>query len=116
MSPEQAEQQTVEEITPQEAFTELDEGGVTLIDVREPDEYAHARVPGARLVPLTQIPEQLGAIPADQPIDIICRSGGRSQRAAQFLIGQGYLPRNVVGGTDAWIDAGYRVETGPSGE
>lgn len=93
---------------------DLDEG-VPLIDVRERDEFEEARVPGAQLVPLTQLPERLGAIPADTPIDLICRSGGRSQRAAQFLIGQGYLPRNVEGGTDAWIKAGYRVETGPAG-
>ena len=88
------------------------EAGVPLIDVRERDEYEHAHVPGAQLIPLVELPEHLGSIPAEKPIDLICRSGARSQRAAEFLVGQGYLPRNVSGGTDAWIGAGYRIETG----
>ena len=95
-------------------ITDLEQG-VPLIDVRERDEYAEARVPGAQLMPLVELPERLGAIPTGEPIDLICRSGNRSQRAAEFLIGQGYLPRNVAGGTDAWIGAGYRVDTGSQG-
>lgn len=95
--------------------TDLEEG-VPLIDVRQPDEYAEAHVPGAVLVSMVEVPERLGAIPADRPIDIICRSGARSQSVAEFLLGQGYLPRNVAGGTDAWINAGYQVETGSGSE
>ena len=104
--------------TPQISVDELQadlEAEVPLIDVRERDEYELAHVPGAILVPLTQLPERLGAIPTEEPVNLICRSGARSQRAAQFLIGQGYLPRNVTGGTDAWINVGFRVETGPPG-
>ena len=58
------------------------EAEVPLIDVRERDEYELAHVPGAILVPLTQLPERLGAIPTDAPVNLICRSGARSQRAA----------------------------------
>lgn len=105
----------VPQISIDHLITDLEQG-VPLIDVREPDEYAEAHVPGALLVPLVELPERLGAIPIGQPVDLICRSGARSQHAGEFLLGQGYLPRNVTGGTDAWIGAGYRVETGSTSD
>lgn len=86
------------------------ETGVHLVDVREPDEFASGHVPGARLVPLSQIPAELDSLPADEPIYLICHSGGRSAQAGQFLAQQGLDARNVDGGTSAWISAGYPVE------
>jgi rhodanese-related sulfurtransferase len=103
----------IPQISVEHLRTDLEQG-VPLIDVREDDEYAQAHVPGAIHIPLATLPERLGAINADGAVDIICRSGARSQRAAEFLLSQGLLPRNVVGGTDAWVNAGYRVDTGPA--
>lgn len=81
-----------------------------LIDVREPDEYAEGRVPGAKLVPLATVPQHIGELPTDQPVYFICKMGGRSQRAAEFAAQQGVRAVNVEGGTTAWIQAGKPVE------
>lgn len=90
----------------------LREGGAPLIDVREPDEYDDAHVPGAQLIPLATVPEQLGAVPEARPVYVICAKGGRSFRAAEFYRSQGIEAINVAGGTSAWIDAGEPVNTG----
>lgn len=86
--------------------------GVPLIDVRQPDEYAEAHVAGARLVPLDELPERIDEIPADTPVYVICAVGGRSGRAAEWLLGQGLDATNVAGGTMAWIEAGKPTVTG----
>lgn len=75
-----------------------------LIDVREPEEYAEASIPGARLIPLQTLPEQLDSLPKDQEILIHCKSGKRSARAVDFLLENGYTQvKNVTGGIDAWL-------------
>ena len=87
-----------------------------LLDVREPFEFAGPRgrhAPGAVLVPLAQLPHRLDALPADPAAEIlvICKSGGRSARAAEFLIESGRRRVfNIAGGTDAWASAGLPVE------
>jgi rhodanese-related sulfurtransferase len=80
-------------------------GGV-VVDVREPDEYEQAHVPGARLVPLATVPERLDEFPTSGTVYLICASGGRSRRAAEFLRAQGVDAVNVAGGTKAWLAAG----------
>lgn len=80
---------------------------VQLIDVREPDEFAEVHARGAKNVPLSQLPDLTGEINDDQEIYVICRSGGRSAQAAQYL--ERYFDRddivNVEGGTIAWVEA-----------
>ena len=84
--------------------------GVPLIDVREPDEFAAGRVPGAVNLPMSQLGERLDELP-DGAFDVICKVGGRSARVAEALTARGYDVVNVDGGTDAWIDAGYPIES-----
>lgn len=84
--------------------------GVPLIDVREPDEFAAGRVPGAINLPMSQIGERLSELP-DGPFDVICKLGGRSARVVEALASRGYDATNVDGGTDAWIEAGFAVES-----
>jgi rhodanese-related sulfurtransferase len=86
--------------------------GATIIDVREPDEYADGHVPGAPLIPLGDVMERVDEFPATDEVLIICKSGGRSMRAAEYLRGQGIDAVNIAGGTMAWINAGHRVVTG----
>jgi len=86
--------------------------GVPLIDVREPDEYTEAHVPGATLVPLATVPVNLDRVPAEGPVYVICAKGGRSAKAAEFYRAQGIDAINVAGGTTAWVDAGQPVSTG----
>lgn len=86
--------------------------GVSLIDVRQLDEYTDAHVAGARLVPLDELPERVDEVPTDTPVYLICAVGGRSGRAAEWLIAQGIDATNVAGGTKAWIEAGKPTVSG----
>src|SRR3954471_19267208 len=74
-----------------------------LLDVREPWEVEKARIAGAQLVPMGEIPARLGEIDADRGGVAICHQGGRSQRVALFLEKSGHKKvHNLVGGVDAW--------------
>lgn len=86
--------------------------GTPVIDVREPDEYVEGHVPGAPLIPLGDVTERVDEVPADREVLIICKMGGRSRKAAEYLRTQGIDAVNIAGGTMAWIEAGHRVVTG----
>jgi rhodanese-related sulfurtransferase len=86
--------------------------GAPLIDVREPDEYTAAHVPGATLIPLATVPDAVDRVPSGETVYVICAKGGRSLKAAEFYRGQGIDAVNVAGGTTAWLDAGQPVSTG----
>ncbi len=96
---------TMDTITTTELRTLLD-GPFTglLIDVREPDEHAIARIEGARLIPLRSLPEMITSLPADCDIYVHCKSGMRSARAVEMLLERGFTrAKNVAGGIDAWL-------------
>ena len=76
-----------------------------LIDVREAEEFAVARIAGAELLPLSQWPAIVAEKLADpaQPLLIHCHHGGRSGQAVAFLLRHGFTDAtNVAGGIDAW--------------
>ena len=76
-----------------------------LIDVREEEEWAFARISGAELLPLSQWPDIALEKLTDKsrPLLIHCHHGGRSARAAEYLIEQGFTDvTNLAGGIDAW--------------
>ena len=106
---------TISEIDVDE-LAELLASGASLVDVREHDEWRDARVPGVPLVPLQTVPDNIDVFSVSQPVYIICRSGARSMRVAQYLESQGVEAVNVAGGTNAWIESGRNVESGPAGE
>lgn len=107
------EQGPIPEIHVDELSTLAADGGVVVIDVRMPDEYDEAHMPGATLIPLPELPERHGEIPAADTVYVICRSGARSLKACEFLVGTGRAAVNVGGGTMAWVEAGHPVATGP---
>ena len=75
-----------------------------LIDVREPHEVEIASI-GGTLIPLKTLPDRMQEIPKDVPVVIYCRSGGRSDKACEFLIAQGYSNvKNMAGGVLDWAD------------
>jgi rhodanese-related sulfurtransferase len=86
--------------------------GARLIDVREPSEYAEARVPGGVLVPLGTVPDQIDTFRGDGPVYVICRSGARSMQACEYVATLGIEAVNVTGGTLAWIRSGRDVAAG----
>ena len=84
--------------------------GALLIDVRENDEVAELSydVPNLLHIPLTQFEERFNEIPKNKPVVMICKSGGRSLRAAGFLVNHGY--DNVVNmqhGIIRWVQKGF---------
>jgi rhodanese-related sulfurtransferase len=85
------------------------------VDVREPDEWAAGRAPGAIHLPMSEITGRVHELPEGQdPLYVICRSGGRSARVAGYLVSLGYPAVNVDGGMQAWAGAGKPlVNDGP---
>ncbi|MDQ6838497.1 MAG: rhodanese-like domain-containing protein [Actinomycetota bacterium] len=86
--------------------------GAVVVDVRQPDEYVEAHVPGAVLIPLGELAARQGEIPHSDPLYIICAAGGRSLTAAAALVDAGYPAMSVSGGTNGWIAAGHPVVSG----
>jgi rhodanese-related sulfurtransferase len=98
-------------ITPEAAARLLREDGATLVDVREPDEHARARIPGARNLPLSRLEEAELAVHEGKPVLFHCRSGARTAGNAQRLVAKAGLVEAYVveGGLDAWKRAGLPV-------
>lgn len=84
-------------------------GDGVVLDVREPDEWAAGRAPGAIHIPMGDVParvDEVVALIGDGPLPIICRSGGRSGRVTAYLVSAGHDVVNVDGGMKAWAAAG----------
>jgi molybdopterin/thiamine biosynthesis adenylyltransferase/rhodanese-related sulfurtransferase len=114
MAPEATEAQTLEEITPQEAFTELDEGSAKLIDTREPYEYEEAHIEGSELIPPGVIADRIATAVPDKSQRIIlqCRSGARSYDAGLVLKSLGYENvASMAGGILEWEAQGLPVQS-----
>jgi molybdopterin/thiamine biosynthesis adenylyltransferase/rhodanese-related sulfurtransferase/molybdopterin converting factor small subunit len=94
------------EITPQEVKAKLDRGDkFQLIDVREPHEYQICNIPGAKLIPLGDLPKRVNEL--DSAVELVahCKSGVRSGKAVDFLKQAGFKKvKNMVGGILAWSD------------
>ncbi|MGM7703568.1 rhodanese-like domain-containing protein [Pseudalkalibacillus sp. Hm43] len=75
---------------------------LSIIDVRKDEEVAKGMIPGATHIPLDEIPDRFNEIPKDEEHVMVCRSGGRSGKAAQFLQEKGYDVLNMTGGMLAW--------------
>jgi rhodanese-related sulfurtransferase len=89
--------------------------GIAVIDVREPEEYARGHVPGAINLAQAELASHLDEVPRDRPLFLICRTGQRSRRSAQFLQQVGISGVvNVTGGTSAWTRAKHPLEKSES--
>lgn len=88
-------------------------GGAQVVDVREPDEYASGHVTGAVLIPMGQVVARSAELTRDGPVYIVCATGQRSAKAAQWYRSQGIDARNLAGGMKAWIAQGRPVVEGP---
>lgn len=96
----------VPEISVEDLKARLDrQENFVLLDVREPFEWDIAKIPGAILIPLGQLPERLGELNPDDDIVIHCKAGVRSANALQFLQHQGFSKLlNLEGGILAWSE------------
>ncbi len=94
----------VREIGPKEAAKQLARNAVTLLDVREPHEFAFCAVPGSVLIPLGQLLARLGELDLSRPVVCICHTGNRSLVAAKQLAQRGFAASNLAGGIDRWAE------------
>lgn len=100
-----------EEIDVAEAKKRLATNHCLLIDVREPFEFAGGHVPGARNIPLNNLPDHVDELRSAESILLVCNTGNRSGMAAEWLKKQG-LDRviNIEGGTVDWLHHGFPIE------
>ena len=102
------ESNLIHQIKPDELRAFMDEhreSDYLLLDVRQPEEYTEAHIPGAKLVPLPELEERLDEIPEDRDLVFYCRSGKRSQAGALFAADHdlvGGTLYNLTGGITAW--------------
>ena len=103
---------SVRDLTPQDVARGLEEGRMVLVDVREPNETALERFPGAVLVPLSAFDAAAIPDPAGRDVVFACRSGRRSVTASLAAQEQGFrYGSHLAGGILAWKAAGLPTET-----
>jgi rhodanese-related sulfurtransferase len=101
---------SIQELSPNQVAALLDDRQILLIDVREPDEFASQRIPGALLAPLSTL--DAGQLPGDEPRRVVfhCGSGKRSLLAARARLAAGAThAAHMTGGIGAWVAAGLPV-------
>lgn len=96
------------DVSVEEAKKLIDNGEVTVLDVRTPEEYEEGHIPGSMLIPLQELGERLDELDEEEPYLIVCRSGNRSAEASELLIGEGFPDvYNMTGGMNDWV---YELE------
>ncbi len=110
--PDRANANRVHDLTPDEVARGLDQGGILLVDVREPNETAVERFPTAVVVPLSSFNPAAIPAPEGRRVVFACRSGRRSVTASQAAQAAG-LPydAHLAGGILAWKARGHPTET-----
>jgi len=105
---------TVPQFDASAAATFLRAASPTVIDVRNPAEFAAGHLVGAHNIPLGELPHRLAELPIGAPLLVHCAGGARSAIAASVLLRAGFLDlTNLIGGYSAWLRAGLPVESGP---
>jgi len=89
--------------------------GLTVLDVREPVEWAHGRIEGAVHIPLGDLVERVAEVPTETQVLVVCKVGGRSAQATGFLVQSGVDAVNLDGGMLEWSAAG-RPMVGDQGD
>lgn len=103
----------VQDVSIEEALPKMERGEWWVLDVREPEEWQHMHIPDAHHIPQSQLATRLAEIPSNSLPLVVCQSGVRSHRAAQFLKQADFsLVYSLAGGTAGWADAGMPVVTG----
>jgi rhodanese-related sulfurtransferase len=103
----------LEGISREELRQRLQEGGMTLLDVRSPQEYALGHLPGAINIPVEELEQRLAELPAGQELVAYCRGPYcvLSHNAAALLRAKGFRVRRLDDGFVDWQAAGLGVET-----
>lgn len=89
------------------------DAAATVIDVRERVEWVAGHVPGAVHLPMSELVQRHEELRARRaPLYLICQSGSRSARCAEYLATAGHDVVNVLGGTGAWVRSGRALDFG----
>jgi len=100
-----------ENISVKEAFSMIQKGDVTVLDVRTQQEtISDKKIANSQLIPLQVLGSYIDQIDNSKPVLVYCRSGNRSAVAANILRDQGFNAINVLGGINAWKANGLSVE------
>jgi rhodanese-related sulfurtransferase len=101
------------EVSVAEAAT-LRDAGAFVLDVRQPEEWEQAHIPGATLIPLGELQVRSNEVPKDVNVVVVCRSGNRSQQGREILMAAGYTQvTSMSGGVTQWQSEGNPVVSGP---
>ena len=105
-----APQVATQQIISAEEAIEMIDDGAFLLDVRTPEEYQEAHIPGSTLIPLDTLVSRANELPEDETIVIYCRSGNRSLQAVNLLEQAGFTNvHSMDQGINYWIAQGYEV-------
>jgi len=83
--------------------------GTRLLDVREADEWSAGHIPGARHIPMYEVPARLAELDPTERVVVVCKVGGRSAAVTEFLRRHGLDAVNLAGGMVAWQAAGREM-------
>jgi hydroxyacylglutathione hydrolase len=102
---------TLQQISVTDLRSQLAERALEVVDVRRPTEHAEAHIPAARNLPLPDLEARVAELDRSRPIAVACAGGYRSSAACSLLERRGFRRLvNVVGGTSAWVKAGFPVD------
>jgi rhodanese-related sulfurtransferase len=89
------------------------QAGAFILDVRQPEEWADAHIPGSTLIPLGDLEDRINEVPKDQEIVVVCRSGNRSAQGRDILKQAGFTQvTSMAGGLNEWKADGYETASG----
>lgn len=103
------------EVPPATVHRWIGDGEAVLVDVREADELAQARLEEAVHVPMSAFNPERIPVDTGKKVVFICAQGARSEQVRRYVVAQGILTEayNMAGGLIAWAEAGLPLETGP---
>lgn len=99
-----------EQLTPERVAEMMDQGVAQVIDVREDHEHEAGHVAGDRHIVLPELSTQAGSLDRNSPVVVYCRTGNRSEVAADALVASGYDAYSLEGGFVAWLEKGLPAE------
>jgi rhodanese-related sulfurtransferase len=102
----------IQDVSIEEAAPKIERGDWWVLDIREDEEWQRVRIPGAHHIPQSQLASRMSEIPASAVPLVVCQSGIRSHRGAQFLKQADFpVVYSLTGGTGGWHAAGLPVES-----
>ena len=103
------------EVPPATVQRWIGDGEAVLVDVREADEWAQARLKESVHAPMSAFDPELIPIDTGKKVVFICARGARSEKVGRYVVAQGILTEayNLAGGLIAWAEAGLPLETEP---